>query len=72
MITELLGVVFPQLLGVRIEKVFAAGLSVRIQASTQDQDVPGFGLVPQPVTASPTALPCASCITLVRQRMAIG
>ncbi|WP_211337493.1 ISL3 family transposase [Lentzea atacamensis] len=39
MITELLGVVFPQLLGVRIEKVFTAGRSVRIQASTQNQDM---------------------------------
>lgn len=28
---------FPQLLGVRIERVFTAGRSVRIQASTQDQ-----------------------------------
>ncbi|MEU0878358.1 transposase family protein [Lentzea sp. NPDC005914] len=47
MITELLGVVFPQLLGVRIERVFTAGRSVRIQASTQDQDVacPACGFV---------------------------
>ncbi|WP_189158458.1 transposase family protein [Lentzea pudingi] len=47
MITELLGVVFPQLLDVRIENVFTAGRSVRIQASTQDQDVacPACGFV---------------------------
>lgn len=37
LITELFGVVFPQLLGVRIERVFTAGRSVRIQASTRDQ-----------------------------------
>jgi hypothetical protein len=43
LITELLGVVFPHLLGVRIEKVFTAGQSVRIQASTQDRDVTRAG-----------------------------
>jgi transposase len=46
-ISELLGVVFPHLLGLRIENVSAAGRSVRIQACTQEQAVvcPNCGFV---------------------------